>query len=66
MEIPKEMVVSMIESRFGGEQAQQAAQQLPDQVDHEEHAGLLNQFGVDPQEMVSQFSGRGSDDQTNQ
>lgn len=33
MEIPKEMVVSMIESRFGGEQAQQAAQQLPDQVD---------------------------------
>ncbi len=60
VEIPKDMIVKMIESRFGGEQAQQANQQLPDQVDHEQHAGLLNQFGLDPQEALSHFTGGGS------
>ncbi len=50
----------MIESRMGGDQAQQAAQQLPDQVDHEDHADLLGKFGIDPQEMVSHLGGGGS------
>ncbi len=59
MQIPKDQIVSMIESRLGGDQAQQAAQQLPDQVDHEQHAGVLNQFGIDPQELSSQFGGGG-------
>lgn len=49
----------MIESRSGSDQAQQAAQQLPDQVDHEDHADLLNKFGINPQEMVSQLGGGG-------
>jgi hypothetical protein len=59
MQIPKEQILSMIESRMGGDQAQQAAQQLPDQVDHEQHAGLLSQFGIDPHEIASQFGGGG-------
>ena len=58
MRIPKERIVSMIESRAGGAQAQQAAEQLPDVVDHEEHAGLLSQFGIDPQELVGDVGGR--------
>jgi hypothetical protein len=57
MQIPKDMIVSMIENRMGGDHAQQAAQQLPDQVDHEQHAGLLNQFGINPEEVMSQFGG---------
>jgi hypothetical protein len=52
MEIPKQQVLSMIESRMGAGQAQAAADQLPDQVDHEQHAGLLSQFGIDPQELL--------------
>ena len=59
MQIPKDMIVSMIEKRMGSDQAQQAAQQLPDQVDHEQHAGLLNQFGIDPQELLGQSGGGG-------
>ncbi len=59
MQFSKQEVVSMIESRSGSDQAQQAAEQLPDQVDHEDHADLLNQFGINPQELVSQLGGGG-------
>ena len=52
MQIPKEQILSMIESRMGSGQAHAAADQLPDQVDHEQHAGLLSQFGIDPQELL--------------
>jgi predicted PhzF superfamily epimerase YddE/YHI9 len=54
MQIPKQQIISLIESRLGSDQAQQAAQQLPDQVDHEQHADLLSQFGIDPQEAAQQ------------
>ena len=57
MQVPKDMIVSMVEQRLGGDQAQQAAAQLPDQVDHEQHAGLLSQFGIDPQELLGQGGG---------
>ena len=62
MQVPKDMIISMIEQRLGGDQAQQAAQQLPDQVDHEQHAGLLSQFGIDPQELLGQSGGAGGQD----
>lgn len=52
MQIPKEQILSMIESRMGSGQAQAAADQLPDQVDHEQHADLLSNFGIDPQELA--------------
>src|SRR2546423_14400565 len=52
VEVPKDTIVSMIESRAGSDQAQQAAEQLPDIVDHQEHGGLLQQFGIDPHELA--------------
>ena len=52
MEIPKQQILSLIESRMGSGQAQAAADQLPDQVDHEQHADLLSTFGIDPQELI--------------
>jgi hypothetical protein len=59
MEIPKDMILSFIQQRMGGEQAAQANAQLPDQVDHEQHADLLNQLGVNPQELLSHVSSQG-------
>jgi hypothetical protein len=49
----------MLESRGMGDQAAQASAQLPDQVDHEEHGGLLQQFGINPQELMGQGGGFG-------
>jgi hypothetical protein len=57
MQIPKEQIISLIESRMGGEQAQQASQQLPDQVDHEQHGDLLKKFNIEPSELLQKFGG---------
>ncbi len=53
MEIPKEQILSLLRDRGQQDQAEQADQQLPDQVDPEQHAGLLEKFGIDPQELLS-------------
>jgi hypothetical protein len=53
VEIPKDQIISYLESHGQTDQAQQAQDQLPDQVDHEDHADLLQKIGVNPQELVS-------------
>lgn len=55
MQFDKQAVLELIEQQMGSQQAQQAAQQLPDQVDHEQHADLLQQFGVNPQDLLGKF-----------
>lgn len=57
MEIPKEQVLELIRERVGGDQAAQAEQELPDQVDTERDAGLLEKFGVNPQDLAGKFGG---------
>jgi hypothetical protein len=46
------------------EKAEQAKQQLPDKAGPEEHQSLLQQFGINPQELISscrQTNGRGGE-----
>lgn len=52
----KQQVVSMISDP---QQQQQANQQLPDQVDHEQDSALLQKFGVDPNQLAAQGGGQG-------
>lgn len=59
MQIPKDMVMSFVQSRLGGDQAAQADAQLPDHVDTEQHAGMLGDLGVDPQELLGHVAGGG-------
>ena len=59
MQIPKDQIISLIESKMGGQQAQQAQQELPDQVDHEQHSDLLQKYHIDPQELIQKFGGGG-------
>jgi hypothetical protein len=53
MEIPKDKVLDLIRERAGGQQADQAANELPDQVDPERHSDLLAKFGINPQDLLS-------------
>jgi hypothetical protein len=53
MEIPKEQILNLIRERMGEGKAQEADQELPQNVDPEEHSGLLEKFGVNPQELLS-------------
>jgi hypothetical protein len=55
MQFDKQTVIDLIKEQMGSEHAQLAAQQLPDQVDHEKHADVLQQFGVNPQDLMSRF-----------
>ena len=57
MQFDKDTVLELIRQQAGSERADQAAQQLPDQVDHEQHGELLQQFGVDPQDLLKKFLG---------
>ena len=55
MQFDKQTVLDLIQQQMGPQRAEQAAQQLPDQVDHEQHADLLQQFGVNPQDLLGKF-----------
>ena len=55
MQFDKQTVIDLITEGMGSEHADRAAQQLPDQVDHEQHADVLQQFGVNPEDLVTRF-----------
>ena len=59
MEIPKDAILKLLRERGQGDQAAQADKELPDQVDTDQHAGLLSKFGLDPSELVKLVSGGG-------
>ena len=58
MEIPKEQILSLLRDRGQQDQAEQADQQLPDQVDPEQHADLLSRLGIDPQDVLGGLGGK--------
>jgi hypothetical protein len=58
VQIDKQTVLDLLRER-GGDQASQAEQELPDQVDTDQHAGLLEKFGLSPQELIQRVMGGG-------
>ena len=58
MEIPKEVVVEFIRDRVNPEQAEQAARELPGQVDLDRDRALLSRFGVDGDDVMRVVSSR--------
>jgi hypothetical protein len=52
MEIPKDKIIELIRQRAGADKAEQAGNELPDQVDPEKHGDLLSKFGIDPQDLL--------------
>jgi hypothetical protein len=57
MQIPKEQILELLRSRGDEAKASQAEGELPDQVDTEQHAGLLQKLGIDPGDLVGQLGG---------
>lgn len=57
MEIPKEKILDMLHQEGKSDQAAEADKELPDKVDPEQHAGLLEKFGIQPQEVLSKLGG---------
>jgi hypothetical protein len=57
MEIPKDKVLELIKQHGDGGKAGEAEQELPDQVDTDRDAGLLQKFGLDPQDLLGKLGG---------
>jgi hypothetical protein len=59
MQIPKEQILELLRSRGEQDKASQADSELPDQVDTDQHAGILQKLGIDPGDLISQLGGAG-------
>jgi hypothetical protein len=57
MQIPKEQILDFLRQQGKEDKVGEADQQLPDQVDTERDAGLLQKFGIDPGELLSKLGG---------
>jgi hypothetical protein len=55
MQIPKDQILDLLRKQGKDDQADQAKQELPDQVDPQQHADLLQKFGLDPKELMGKF-----------
>lgn len=59
MQIDKSQILNMIRSKGADQKAQQAEKELPDKVDSDQHADLLQKHGVDPKELLGKAGGLG-------
>ncbi len=59
MKIDKDTILTLLRSRGDHDKAAQAEQELPDQVDDDQHGGLLDKFGVDPKDLMGKLGGLG-------
>ncbi len=58
MEIPKEKILDLLRQQGKSDEARQADQELPDEVDPDRDSGLLGKFGIDPQELLGGLGGK--------
>jgi hypothetical protein len=59
VQIDKQQILELLRSQGQQDKAQQAEQELPDQVDTDRDGGLLERFGLSPQELITKLAGGG-------
>jgi hypothetical protein len=52
MEIPKEKIIDLLREKGAEDKIQQAEQDLPDQVDPEQHRDQLEKLGINPDDLL--------------
>lgn len=57
MQIDKQQILDFLRSQGRDHQVEQADQELPQQVDTDQHANLLQRFGINPQDLIARFAG---------
>jgi hypothetical protein len=60
VQIPKEQILELLRSRGQDDKASQAEGELPEQVDTEKHADLLQKLGIDPGDLAGSLGGIGN------
>ena len=59
MQFDKSQIMDLLHSQGDQRKVQQADEQLPDKVDTDQHAGLLDKIGLSPQDLISKLGGGG-------
>ena len=59
MHIDKSLIISELEKQGKSEHVQKALAELPDKVDHEEHAQMLQKYGIDPGKLAADAAQEG-------
>ena len=57
MEFDKNQILDLLKNAGKHDDAKQADQELPDKVDTDQHADLLQKFGVNPQDLIGKLGG---------
>ena len=61
MQLDRSAIVDLLKKQGAPDQASAAEAELPDKVDTEQHAGLLQKLGLNPQELIEKLvSGKAS------
>jgi hypothetical protein len=58
MHIDKELVLDELRKQGKNEHVQKALQELPDKIDHNEHAAELQKLGLDPGKLAERAAER--------
>jgi hypothetical protein len=58
MQIPKDKIIDMLREKGADDKVAQAQQELPDQVDPEQHKDQLEKLGIDPQDLLGGIGGK--------
>lgn len=52
MQIDKQQILSLLKQQGQDDKADQAEKQLPDQVDTDQHSGLLDKLGINVEDLL--------------
>jgi hypothetical protein len=59
MHFDKQLVLDELKKQGQSDKVQKAIQELPDKIDHEQHAELLMKLGVDPGKLAARAAEQG-------
>lgn len=59
MQLDKQFVLDELRKEGKNEHVQKAIDELPEKIDHNQHAALLEKFGLDPGKLAEKAAERG-------
>ena len=59
MQLDKQFVLDELRKAGQDQHVQKAIQELPDKIDHNQHAALVEKFGLDPGKLAEKAAERG-------
>ena len=59
MHLDKQFVLDELRKEGQSEKVQEALNELPEKIDHNQHAALLEKFGLDPGKLAEKAAERG-------